>query len=320
MLLFHSAQLIYLFYFSFFFFGYSSFLGAFLAGIILGERRKTWRGRQASVLALEAVSIWLAVCLLEYDLSRDISLLLIALASSLQNATTSTLDIMTIKTTNMTGALVDLGLALGQIIREGSSLHLWKLALRFPHFFSFFIGTILGGLAFREFQHNSYIFSAVFITASSVGSFVLMCMYPHRHALSTKGPSLTSPNEMLSSPSTDSLHHSYSNFDLSSTCSFDFSTSSLPKSILVHSHSCKKSLNESHSDASYFSSASFEFDDANHETFSSALENAVSSCSRLKESSSADCFREILFLSNEDIGRVIRRVFQVDDGCKESNV
>lgn len=158
-----------------------AFVGAVVGGYILGDRRTKWRGRQGSALSLVSVLIWIAFSLLESGSDWHVAVLFIASAASLQNSTTSTLDIIQIRTANVTGTVIDMGLALGHSFRDGIPPHAWKLCLWVPVFCSFFCGACLGAASFNRFSYRAYIASGVFVSLCSIGTFVYACLDRRRH-------------------------------------------------------------------------------------------------------------------------------------------
>lgn len=137
--------------------------GATLCGLIVGDKRTKFRGRQASILAIEAAFLWVAYAFIVHDL-KEYSQYLITFSCGLQNASTSTMLMAVIRTTNVTGTVVDFGLALGQCIRYGVKKYIWKVVLWFCCFMGFWLGGVLGTLGFQN--HGMHIMAVPVVIAT----------------------------------------------------------------------------------------------------------------------------------------------------------
>lgn len=147
-------------------------IGAFLAGLIVGGTRSKWRGRQALTLTIEAAALWLAYILLATtDLVYEPAWLICA-ACGMQNASTSNLKLIVVRTTNVTGTVVDAFLAIAQCLREGWHEHSWKLAIWFPCLTAFWFGALCGTWAWVDVGIHSAIFPACMITLVAAGTWV----------------------------------------------------------------------------------------------------------------------------------------------------
>lgn len=145
----------------------SFFCGSLIGGLILGKTRKKFRGRQAAVFLVEAAVLFIA-----YGWTREgggfRGAYLVALAAGLQNTVTSNMSAVVLRTTHVTGAIVDIGMTIGQMISMGSLQYAWKLKLLVPAYVSFWLGTISGGQAFARIGVDGLLVAACAIGAIGV--------------------------------------------------------------------------------------------------------------------------------------------------------
>jgi len=152
-------------------------LGATIAGYVVGQKRSRWRGKQAFVLTIEAVCLWItffAEMLHElHGYNLELGAFMVCVACGLQNGVTSNLEMITIRSTAVTGVVNDIFLSLGQCLREGFAKHRWKLLLWTPSFLSFWVGAMFGCLAWRHIGASGTAFPAVSITVLAILSWVI---------------------------------------------------------------------------------------------------------------------------------------------------
>lgn len=161
--------------------------GSCVAGMIVGGSRTKWGGRQSVVLTIETGVVWLAVILLPEI--TNLSAACIAVASGLQNGATANLEQIVLRTANVTGTVVDIGVAFGQCLLEGFSKHRWKLALWIPSFLGFWIGAVWGTLAFQGIGNHSLIVAAALLTILSIISWAISLILRHRRRKERSGTS-----------------------------------------------------------------------------------------------------------------------------------
>ncbi|MBF4995696.1 DUF1275 domain-containing protein [Nocardia sp. BSTN01] len=113
-------------------------MGAAAAGATLAPAKTHAGVRHSAVMIGEAVLLVLAFAWSTHTLS----VFLAALACGLQNATTSSLQTMQIRTTHFTGTVTDLGLILGRSCRHG--IDRWRVTVLSATVVTFIIGSIAG--------------------------------------------------------------------------------------------------------------------------------------------------------------------------------
>jgi len=123
-------------------------------------------------LTIESLLLWLSyILLVKTDLFYEPAWLICA-ACGMQNASTSNLELIVIRTTNVTGTVVDAFLAIAQCIREGWSVHWWKLAIWFPCLTAFWFGALCGTWAWVDVGIHSTIVPACIITVAATATWV----------------------------------------------------------------------------------------------------------------------------------------------------
>lgn len=127
--------------------------GAALAGALLAPTKAVTGARNAAVLTLEGTFLLLAALGVEGQVVKDhisaigieptaIQAMLAAIALGLQNALTSSIRGMSVRTTHFTGTVTDLGLILGRIREHG--LDKWKAAILSATLLLFLTGGVFG--------------------------------------------------------------------------------------------------------------------------------------------------------------------------------
>ena len=174
--------------------------GSCIAGMIVGGSRRKWGGLQATVITLQAISLWLAYILSPH--SFDAAASFICVASGLQNGSTGNLDVIVLRTANVTGSVVDIGLAFGQCLREGFAKHRWKLGLWVPCVLFFWIGAMCGAVSWVQQGDNALVPPASVVTGIALASWAFA--YVSRQKKLRRQASMDfSPH----SPTTSSYHH-----------------------------------------------------------------------------------------------------------------
>jgi hypothetical protein len=92
---------------------------------------------------------------------------LCAYACGLQNGLTSKFSGNAVRTTHLTGASTDLGIAMGHILK-GRQGEWWKVKLHGVAVLGFFVGGILGFFTYRRFRHSALLFNIGITTTLAV--------------------------------------------------------------------------------------------------------------------------------------------------------
>jgi uncharacterized membrane protein YoaK (UPF0700 family) len=123
-------------------------LGAALSGAIIGVSTLQLGRRYGVVLAIESVSLFCAVPLLQRHL--DLGIYLATCACGLQNAMASTYSGAVLRTTHMSGIVTDLGVFLGQRLR-GHRVDRKRAGLYLLLYSAFIGGGVAGACSFSVF-------------------------------------------------------------------------------------------------------------------------------------------------------------------------
>ena len=146
-----------------------------MAGLLVEAGPHRWGPRQATVITLEALSLWLSWLL--RDSSLRVAGLFVTLAAGLQNGSTGNLPSLALRTCNVTGFAVEIGMSLGLFLRERfvCSAPAARLWLWVPLLASFFVGAILGSQIFLSFGASASLGTAAcLVTLTALGSFLYL--------------------------------------------------------------------------------------------------------------------------------------------------
>lgn len=156
----------------------SLFLAAVVVGLVLGRRRNKWLGRQTALLFLEAALLWAAPFLHRAG-HVYLAAHCISAACGLQNALTSNVTWVTIRSTNVTGTIVDIGSAIGLVVRDGWGKHGWRLCFWVPAYAAFFIGALSGAAAYDTLGDDVLLVTPACATVVALGSLA-WTLYQYR--------------------------------------------------------------------------------------------------------------------------------------------
>jgi uncharacterized membrane protein YoaK (UPF0700 family) len=144
------------------------FLGAALAGLVMGTKRKRWEGAQSATMWVEAAFLWLGFVL--FPMWPRLSAYSISAAAGLQNSITSALSPIAFRTTHVSGTTVDLGNAFGFILRDGVRKHAWRVIIWGASYVGFVAGAFLGSFLALHLRHLSILIAAAAFSAAALGS------------------------------------------------------------------------------------------------------------------------------------------------------
>eukprot|EP00696_Hemimastix_kukwesjijk_P014233 gnl/Hemi2/28183_TR9304_c0_g1_i1.p2 gnl/Hemi2/28183_TR9304_c0_g1~~gnl/Hemi2/28183_TR9304_c0_g1_i1.p2 ORF type:complete len:276 (-),score=134.14 gnl/Hemi2/28183_TR9304_c0_g1_i1:128-955(-) len=125
-----------------FIFGFG--LGAFVAGVVLGGPVVFWNGRHGVCCLLEGLALllgWLFAPTITGGFYVGASM-------GIQNAITSSFSFFTLRTSHVSGMILDVGIGLGQCLHERSGEYMWKVHIHLPMWLAFFFGAMLGTVSY----------------------------------------------------------------------------------------------------------------------------------------------------------------------------
>lgn len=117
--------------------------GAMLSGILIGAATLRAGRRYGGVLMLQGVMLAAATWLALDGIALAVPLA--AMACGLQNAMASSYRGLVLRTTHVTGVVTDIGVLIGQRLRQ-KKIRIWKLWLLLTLLLSFFAGGVAGAL------------------------------------------------------------------------------------------------------------------------------------------------------------------------------
>jgi len=132
------------------------FLGAVVAGIVLGPPRLRWERLQGFLTVLMGVAMLLSW----FSAPSVFGGTCVAFAMGIQNALTSNFSPMTIRTSHVTGTVLDLGMAIGQCISLRNLENMWKVKVHGPNYLSFWVGAVFGAYAWKYMLDDAILLSA----------------------------------------------------------------------------------------------------------------------------------------------------------------
>jgi uncharacterized membrane protein YoaK (UPF0700 family) len=143
------------------------FLGSVLSGLIIGGSHLRFGRRYGVTLMLQSLALFAAIYFLGQGLRRAEYML--ALACGLQNGMATSYSGAVVRTSHMTGIVTDLGIMVGQFLRDRQPIPTWRLWVLLSLLAGFLVG---GGTAVPAFHYwgiNALSLSAVAIGLSGVG-------------------------------------------------------------------------------------------------------------------------------------------------------
>eukprot|EP01103_Thecamoeba_quadrilineata_P008087 TRINITY_DN17874_c0_g1_i1.p1 TRINITY_DN17874_c0_g1~~TRINITY_DN17874_c0_g1_i1.p1 ORF type:complete len:253 (-),score=24.72 TRINITY_DN17874_c0_g1_i1:119-877(-) len=129
----------------------SFLLGSLVVGIIIGPARLTWGPLQGFCILIEGLAI-----LLGWYFSPDpLGGMFISFSMGVQNGITSNFSALTIRTSHVSGTVLDIGMAIGQCLHLRNLDNFWKLKVHVPSYAFFWLGSLLGAMAFNVWGKNA---------------------------------------------------------------------------------------------------------------------------------------------------------------------
>ena len=97
---------------------------------------------------------------------------MIPFASGIQNGISSHMAACSIRTTNVTATIVDLGLTIGQFIHDKNYENVWKIKILLPTYIMFIVGAI-GGTAMYNWK-GGYVFLLIALMVFAISIFTII--------------------------------------------------------------------------------------------------------------------------------------------------
>jgi uncharacterized membrane protein YoaK (UPF0700 family) len=134
-------------------------IGAILSGLIIPYNNYARDNRYNFAFILEALLIFFGMLGLIYAVPT--SKYLLAIALGLQNGCTTHYGKSIIRTTHMTGTTTDLGIMIAHKLIKRYDIPMWRLLIRLFLLLGFFIGSVLGIIAYKVTGYYGLILSII---------------------------------------------------------------------------------------------------------------------------------------------------------------
>ena len=151
--------------------------GAMLSGILIGAATLRAGRRYGGVLMLQGVMLAAATWLALDGISLAVPLA--AMACGLQNAMASSYRGLVLRTTHVTGVVTDIGVLIGQRLRQ-KKIRIWKLWLLLTLLLSFFAGGVAGALMLQAIGMQALAIAA--LVCFAVGAVYVLVQHARLQA------------------------------------------------------------------------------------------------------------------------------------------
>lgn len=131
-------------------------LGSIITGYIIKDENFKLGQNYGILLILMAFILLFGIIIEEYISNSIYFILCCAFVCGLQNAMTSKYSNNIVRTTHMTGTTTDIGIFIGHYI-SGNKENTWKIKLLFTSIIGFFLGNIIGTIAYLKIIHFALI-------------------------------------------------------------------------------------------------------------------------------------------------------------------
>jgi uncharacterized membrane protein YoaK (UPF0700 family) len=145
-------------------------LGSILSGIIIPHNNFERNNKYNLLFQIEAILIFMGMIGLIFSFPTSKYLLSIALG--LQNGSTSYYGKSIIRTTHMTGTMTDLGIMLAHKFIKKHDIPFWRIHIYLSLILGFFIGSVLGIIAFHLFSYAALTISCLICLAMVKFNFI----------------------------------------------------------------------------------------------------------------------------------------------------
>lgn len=144
-------------------YGYFAFivsflLGAFFVGVTIGSPKLKWGLIQGICVLVESFALFLGW----HFSPRVLGGAFLAFSMGIQNGVTSNFTAGALRTSHVSGTVLDIGLGLGQCLRLRNLDNMWKVKLHVPNYIFFWAGGVAGTAVYNSHDKNAYLASAFF--------------------------------------------------------------------------------------------------------------------------------------------------------------
>eukprot|EP00697_Spironema_sp_BW2_P016189 gnl/Spiro4/7321_TR3835_c0_g1_i1.p1 gnl/Spiro4/7321_TR3835_c0_g1~~gnl/Spiro4/7321_TR3835_c0_g1_i1.p1 ORF type:complete len:355 (+),score=106.10 gnl/Spiro4/7321_TR3835_c0_g1_i1:77-1066(+) len=134
-------------------------IGALLTGLLVGPPRMWWGGLQGFCMLLQASNLLIGY----YLAPTQWGAFFVSIAMGVHNSTTSLFQFqIPLRTSHVSGAILDIGLTIGQSIHMREPVNVWRLGVHVPIFSGFWIGAVMGTVSFNAYAGDTLLFVIIF--------------------------------------------------------------------------------------------------------------------------------------------------------------
>jgi uncharacterized membrane protein YoaK (UPF0700 family) len=159
-------------------------VGAFVSAAVMGKPRLRWGRLQGFLTLLHGLTLmagWFFAPVPEENYMGVLGGMFVSFAMGMQNAITSLFSPFTLRTSHHSGTMLDIGIALGQIVHDRNLDNLWKLKIMVPNYLGFWIGALLGTVAWNSMAAGALLIPAgiaIAVSAITFGLCTFYCKFP----------------------------------------------------------------------------------------------------------------------------------------------
>lgn len=159
-------------------------LGAFVSGAVLGKPRLRWGRLQGLLTLIHGLTLmagWFFAPIPEENYMGVLGAMFVSFAMGMQNAITSLFSPFTLRTSHHSGTMLDIGIALGQLVHERNLDNYWKIKILVPNYLGFWIGALIGTVAWNHMGAGALLVPAgiaIVISAITFGLCTFYCKFP----------------------------------------------------------------------------------------------------------------------------------------------
>jgi len=148
------------------------FLGAFVTGIVMGPPKVRWGRLQGALTIVHGGCLLLAMFLASIGLLVE-GAWAVSFGMGVQNSITSNWAPFTMRTSHVSGTVLDIGLVLGQMIHSRTAEGLWKLKVHVPNLVAFWIGALVGTISWNHLAERALMVNGIITIFVGVVTIVL---------------------------------------------------------------------------------------------------------------------------------------------------
>jgi len=148
-------------------------IGGFVGGLILGPSHLKWGCLQGVCWVIFGLAMAVGWYLAPRPADLHLGVpgaLAVAFAMGLQNAATSLFTPIVVRSSHVSGTVLDTGIGLGQCVRDRNWDNIWKVKFHLPNYIAFLVGALVGTVAYNHLGHNALLANVAFGLVVGLGT------------------------------------------------------------------------------------------------------------------------------------------------------